>query len=170
MLPMRTHLSALALASLVALSGCTGSPAPSAPSPSPSPTPLTIDGTLSLSGADAEYGYTKEDGSSAMRYDTFWAFTNADGSEFCAGHNGYDDVDSGSQITVSSPSGEVVGVATLESGHLVPDNVDEEAGKCKFSFVIRDVPPHPLYQIRLGDRPATTMTAAEVKDGLDLTL
>lgn len=161
---------ALSLAALLTLSACSGTP-DSAPTPTPSPTPttLSITGTLSLSGITLDVNGDSEIAEDAT-YSNFWTTKSDDGSTSCYGKDGYDDVSRGHQITVYDPSGTILAVAPLDSGALKVDPDFAMSGQCVFSFTVRDVPKHPLYQFGLGNRPRLTMDAAEVRDGVALSL
>lgn len=66
----------------------------------------------------------------------------------CAGSGGYRDIGEGTQVTVSSPSGEVLAVGALANSLW-----SRSSGACLFTFTIPDVPGgHDIYQVEVSHR------------------
>ena len=73
----------------------------------------------------------------ASRHD--WTRVSATG---CRGRGLYGDVEGGTALTVSDGTGRVLLRTTLRPGH--------RSGGCRFAFVLRKLPPSPLYHLVVG--------------------
>ncbi|PXY20516.1 hypothetical protein BAY59_31310 [Prauserella coralliicola] len=102
---------------------------------------FTLEGTITLStdGADLQL--------------------NDDGSWYCIGANGYDDIAEGTRVTVYDPSGAVLATGALGQGG---DSVEP----CVLPIAVPDVPGgHDTYQVEVSDRGKIVVSATEAKAG-----
>lgn len=79
----------------------------------------------------------------------------------CSGRGGYADLREGAQVVVTGPSGEVVGVTQLGTGH-VPQNAT-----CTWAFSV-DVPERDIYGVKVATRNVLQFTRAEVDHPLQI--
>jgi hypothetical protein len=136
---------------LALLVGCGGSASPAQETTSsPTHTTPTTPATFSA------HGYIDVDGSSYRLYT---------GGRTCQPDDGYDDITPGAQVTVTSPSGEVIAVGRLGAGRRSAPYT------CRFRFTVAGIPDGlPLYSVEVGHRGALTYNEAEMKQGLAFTL
>jgi hypothetical protein len=74
---------------------------------------------------------------------------------------GYDDIQAGTEVTITDESGKVLAVGKLNGG----------AAHCNFPFVIDNVPPgEKFYGITISHRGTLHYTEAQMRQELDLTL
>jgi len=108
-------------------------------SPSPTPTPTTatrtIHGTLELVGRAA-----------------------AAVEDVCYGYEGYDDIKTGTQVTVADQGGTLIGTGSLGRGVL-----NEDRTRCTFPFIIHGLPDATFYAIEVSRRGELTYSAAEME-------
>jgi hypothetical protein len=84
----------------------------------------------------------------------------------CAGTDGYDDIESGLQVTVTNESGTVIGTGDFGDGNIT-------SGTCVFQFTIDDVPKAGFYQVEAGRRGTLRYSYADMQSKswhVDLTL
>ncbi|GAA2454117.1 hypothetical protein [Streptomyces macrosporus] len=80
-------------------------------------------------------------------------------SEGCSGDNGYEDLDAGTEVTVTDASGTVVAAGSLEPGEVADYT-------CVFTFTVDDIPAgSKLYRVEVSHRGALTHTEAELREG-----
>lgn len=104
----------------------------------------------------------------------FWnTYTNCEegdvcpypGDETCSGDSegGFQDITGGAQLTVTSSSGEIVALGSLDRGKTeAVENANEYLPACIFTFSVMDVPDSgDIYSIRLGNRLASQFTKAD---------
>lgn len=146
----------ISLGLLLAVAGCGGSPTPDEPAATvtvttPTHTTPTVPPVFSASG------YIDVGGSSYKLYT---------GVRTCQPDDGYDDIMAGAQVTVSSPSGDVIAVGRLGKGRRAPQGY-----ACRFRFTVDGIPDGlPLYSVEVSHRGALTYDEAEMKAGLAFTL
>ncbi|MFD7445821.1 hypothetical protein [Streptomyces sp. NPDC059909] len=104
--------------------------------------------------ADAPDTFTTTGGIFLMDPD---GFTNDSGS--CTGDDGYDDLDAGTEVTISDASGTVVAADSLTTGEVVGTT-------CLFKFTVHGIPAgSKLYRVEVSHRGDLTKTEAELRKG-----
>ncbi|WP_351232189.1 hypothetical protein [Streptomyces sp. NPDC002133] len=84
-------------------------------------------------------------------------FTDDGGS--CTGDDGYDDLDVGTEVTISDASGTVVAADSLTTGEVVGTS-------CLFKFTVHGIPAgSKLYRVEVSHRGDLTKTEAELRKG-----
>ena len=96
-----------------------------------------------------------------------------DGGSGCMPTDGYDDVDTGTSVTIRDENGKTIGTAQLgdgeKTGDLQPFN-GNSAFPCTFSFTT-SVPAAEFYSVEVGSRGEVTFSRADVEaDAVALTL
>ncbi len=90
-----------------------------------------------------------------------------DGGQGCLPAQGYDDVDTGTQVTIRDADGKTIGTATLgdgaKTGESQPWN-GNMAFPCTFDFSA-EVPASDFYAVEVGSRGEVTFTREEVENG-----
>lgn len=103
------------------------------PAAAAAPRPITVRGTLVVSDPD--------DGVSGCDYSD----------------TGYSDIDEGAQVTVTSPSGTVIGNGALEAG------VPEQGTDCEFPFTVAGVKRGlPRYGVTVSHRGTIWFSPSEI--------
>lgn len=82
----------------------------------------------------------------------------------CTAASGYTDITPGATVTVGGGSGQSIGVGPLSSGK------ETSGGYCQFTFSIAVPAGQSAYTVSVSDRGVQTLSAAEVRDGIILTL
>jgi hypothetical protein len=80
--------------------------------------------------------------------------TRADG-QGCEGTSGYDDIDEGTQVTVTDGAGKTLGVGNLGIGR-------NESGSCSFEFSIPNVADADFYKIEVSHRGELSYSKKEL--------
>jgi len=83
-------------------------------------------------------------------------FDTVEGTPYCWGTGGYDDISSGLQVNVSNESGTVIANGSLEDGKIHGDD-------CEFRFVVNNVPVAKFYKIQVGHRGELSYSYAEMQ-------
>lgn len=93
----------------------------------------------------------------------------------CASATGYDDVQSGAQVTVTDAAGKVVAVGALQAG-LVSELFDKEplrgfASRCSFGFKVLGVAGgQDIYSVEVSHRGEVRFSRAQLDKPISLTL
>ena len=82
----------------------------------------------------------------------------------CSPTGGYSDIGPGTSVTVSSGSGEILGVGSLNSG--TDKKVSSYSVGCTYNFVVYDVPDAPFYKVEVANRGALTFSKADMEANL----
>jgi hypothetical protein len=89
---------------------------------------------------------------------------NIAGGTSCIGVQGFEDLREGAAVVVRDASGKILGVGELSGGvgdRLIAGNAE----RCRFGFHVAGVPRQRSYRVRVGRRPARSLTAAQVDGG-----
>ncbi|MCP2255493.1 hypothetical protein LY13_004269 [Prauserella aidingensis] len=106
-------------------------------------TTMTVSGTIALTDGVTEYTEVGD----------------------CMGHEGYDDIGPGAQVTITGNTGTV-----LAAGQLGAGRQDGDAYSCLFDFDVADVPTgHGPYQVEVSHRGTIAFTEDQAT-GIALTL
>lgn len=135
-----------ALATVLLLAGC-GDSQPKAASSSPTPGVFKVQGVISVDAGNTVPSQTEY----------------SDGGD-CVLAGGYEDIQTGAQVTVKDQDGTVIGLGALDVGHI-------QNGKCQFGFEVPGVPEgRNFYSIEVSHRGALQYTRATLDQPLALTL
>jgi hypothetical protein len=74
----------------------------------------------------------------------------------CEGADGYDDVQSGLQVTVSNEAGTVIGTGSLDTSEVTDEG-------CRFNFRVDNVPVAKFYKIAVGRRGELSYSYEDMK-------
>jgi hypothetical protein len=132
-----------ALAAVLALAGCSGTPAAK---PTPTPTAFTAEGSVSVQG---------------------FSETGSD-DELCVALENYDDIAFGAQVVISDAAGKTVALGTLESG-----SFEDAGNQCVFPFNIPDVPlGEKFYGVHVGNdnRGVVQYTRTDLETGATISI
>jgi hypothetical protein len=96
-----------------------------------------------------------------------WFGTDPSPGGDCYTGGGYDDIQSGAQVTVKDESGTVIALGALDPGH----SDDVLSRTCVFGFVAADVPGgKSFYTVEVAHRGELKYTPEEAARPLELTL
>jgi hypothetical protein len=91
-------------------------------------------------------------GSMTLYSDGF--ITRADGRG-CEGTSGYDDIDEGTQVTISDGRDKTIGVGSLGIGR-------SDSSSCMFEFFVPDVPDADFYEVEIAHRGKLSYSKEEL--------
>ncbi|WP_242089278.1 hypothetical protein [Curtobacterium sp. DN_7.5] len=153
--------AALAIPVLIfALGGCAVDGQVGA-TPTPTPEPFSASGTITVP-MDISASLPLQDGNPTI-------------GNPCVPQAGYSDIESGAQVTVANAAGETIAVGQLSPNGLQngPSGDAFYQSVCEFAISVDDIPPtSKFYSVHVGNtnRGEQTFTAAQLKDGIALTL
>jgi len=89
----------------------------------------------------------------------------------CLAAAGLDDIRAGADVVVTDSSGKTIALGQLESGRLVADAEQPNAGWCSFHFNVEDVPTdEQFYSLVVGSRDPKNLTREDLEGTIELQL
>ena len=78
-------------------------------------------------------------------------YENAEEGDPCSGLGGYDDMDTGTNVTVRDEDGTLLATGSLEAG-ILSEVLNDVFFACEFSFKVEDVPDAKFYSVEASRR------------------